>query len=132
LINLAAGHAVGESSATDPLDRAIEQAIQYGVAVVCSAGNRGYGGYGTISVPGNCPAAITVGAMKDNGSRSRSQHQLAAFSSRGPTLVDHWLKPDLVSLGNRVPSLRAPGSALDNAYAGNRVSPSAYGGGAGD
>ena len=60
--------------------------------------------------------------MKHRGSSSRSAHLLCDFSSRGPSLIDHWLKPEIVSLGNRIVSLRAPGSTLDQAYPGNRVS----------
>lgn len=127
VINLSVGHPVSESSATDPLDRAVEVAVQAGSVVVCPAGNWGGYGYGTIAVPGNSPAAITVGSLKHRGYKSRSAHLLCDFSSRGPTLNDHWLKPEIVSLGNRVVSLRAPGSTLDQAADGNRVATTAGG-----
>src|SRR6185436_7708896 len=39
-----------------------------------------------------------------------------------------FVKPDVVSPGNRIASLRVPGSTLDVNYPGNRVDPSVYGG----
>jgi serine protease AprX len=127
IINLSMGHAIGESSATDPLCLAAEQANDAGILVVCSAGNRGLNGYASVGVPGNDPKVITVGAIKHGGYSSRSYHRLCDFSSRGPTLIDQYLKPDVVSVGNRVTSLRSAGSTLDNAYPLNRVPPTTYG-----
>ena len=46
----------------DPLNRAVEQAWANGIVVVTSAGNRGPGAE-TITVPGNDPYVITVGAL---------------------------------------------------------------------
>jgi serine protease AprX len=132
VINLSMGHAIGEPVATDPLCAIVRQAIQNNIVVCCSAGNRGYGGYGTVGVPGNTPECITVGAIKHLGYSTRSYHRLCDFSSRGPTLVDHCLKPDVVSVGNRIISLRVPGCRLDNWYTWNRVPPSAHGGGSTD
>lgn len=127
IINLSMGHGIGESAATDPLCLAVEQAHDAGIVVCCSAGNRGFNGYASVGVPGNDPKVITVGAIKHGGYASRSYHRLCDFSSRGPTLIDRYLKPDVVSVGNRVTSLRATGSTLDNLYPLNRVPPSAYG-----
>jgi hypothetical protein len=42
----------------------------------------------------------------------RSDDTLASYSSKGPTAIDHLLKPDLVAPGNRVVSLLAPNSTL--------------------
>jgi serine protease AprX len=60
-------------------------------------------GYGAIISPANSPFAITVGAMKDTSSTSRGDDliasyssKVASYSSKGPTLVDHFVKPDLV------------------------------------
>jgi len=132
IINLSMGHAIGESASTDPLCAAVEQANDMGLLVVCSAGNRGLNGYATIGVPGNDPKVITVGAIKHGGFSSRAQHRLCDFSSRGPTLIDRYLKPDVVSVGNKVTSLRANGSTLDITYPGNRVGPTAYGASSGN
>jgi serine protease AprX len=37
---------------------------------------------------------------------------VASYSSKGPTLLDHVAKPDLVAPGNRIVSLASPGSTL--------------------
>jgi serine protease AprX len=41
---------------------------------------------------------------------------MSAFSGVGPTSVDGWIKPDLVTAGQSVVSLRAPGSTIDTAF----------------
>src|SRR4051812_32895735 len=69
IINLSLGHPIYESPATDPLVRAVEDAVRAGIVVVASAGNYGINqetgevGYGGITSPGNAPSAITVGAL---------------------------------------------------------------------
>src|ERR1700716_413131 len=50
--------------------------------------------------------------MKTNGTAARSDDTIASYSSKGPTLVDHIVKPDLVAPGNQVISLEAPNSTL--------------------
>jgi len=118
VINLSLGRPVFESYSLDPVCQAVEAAWQSGIVVVVAAGNSGRDntmgtqGYGTINAPGNDPNVITVGATKTNGSDSRSDDTVASYSSKGPTLLDHVVKPDLVAPGNRVISLAAPGSKL--------------------
>jgi serine protease AprX len=118
VINLSLGRPVYESYTTDPLCQAVEQAWQAGIVVVVSAGNLGRGtdngnnGYGSITAPGNDPYVITVGAMKADGTDSRSDDEVASYSSKGPTLVDHIVKPDIVAPGNKVESLFVPDSTL--------------------
>ena len=118
VINLSLGRPVFESYTLDPLCQAVEAAWQAGIVVVVAAGNYGRDntlgtlGYGTISSPGNDPYAITVGAMNTNGTASTSDDTIASFSSKGPTLADHIVKPDLVAPGNNVISLLAPNSTL--------------------
>src|SRR5258708_40027182 len=52
---------------------------------------------------------------------------IATYSSRGPTVSDHVLKPDLVAPGNKVISLDVNQSSLDVAYNGsNQIPLSAY------
>ena len=72
----------------------------------------GTNGYGTISAPGNDPYVITVGAMKTMTSYDRSDDLIASYSSKGPTLFDFVVKPDIVAPGNKVVSLQAPHSTL--------------------
>jgi serine protease AprX len=118
VINLSLGRPVFESYTLDPVCQAVEAAWQAGIVVVVAAGNDGrnnsYGiqGYGTINAPGNDPNVITVGATKTNGTATRLDDTVASYSSKGPTLLDHVVKPDLVAPGNRIVSLEAPGSTL--------------------
>ena len=62
--------------AADPLDAAVEMAWFRGVTVVASAGNAGPGP-STVTVPGNDPYVLTVGAFDDN--------QTAAAAGDAPT-----------------------------------------------
>ena len=97
------GRPVYESYTVDPLCQAVEQAWKAGIVVVVAAGNQGRdnsqgtSGYATIQAPGNDPYVITVGAMKTMGTPSRADDLIASYSSKGPTLLDHIVKPDLVS-----------------------------------
>jgi serine protease AprX len=90
--------------------------------VVVAAGNSGRdnsagaNGYGTIQAPGNDPSVITVGATKTNDTPTRLDDNIASYSSKGPSLVDHIAKPDLVAPGNRIASLESPGSHLATAH----------------
>ncbi len=45
--------------------------------------------------------------MNANGTPWRSDDKIASYSSKGPTLLDHVVKPDLVAPGNNVVSLLA-------------------------
>jgi serine protease AprX len=116
-MNLSVGRPVWESYSTDPLGRAVETAWRNGIVVVVSAGNWGrlnekMGGYGTITSPGNHPAVITVGALRHRDTSARMDERLASFSSRGPSIVDGVMKPDVVAVGNKVASLLSPNSTL--------------------
>ncbi len=115
VLNLSLGHPVYESYETDPLCRAARAAVDAGIVVVASAGNDGQAGsgFGTITSPGNEPSVITVGAMDDSGTAALGDDVLAPYSSKGPSLVDMVVKPDIVAPGSRIVSLRAEGSFLD-------------------
>jgi serine protease AprX len=132
VINLSLGRPVYESYTLDPLCQAVEQAWKAGIVVVVAAGNDGRNdnaetnGYGTITAPGNDPYVITVGAMNTRGTPSRSDDQIASYSSKGPTLFDHVVKPDLVAPGNRVISLYTAGLNLDQRYPSNEIPNSLY------
>ena len=118
VINLSLGRPVYESYQKDPLCQAVENAWKAGIVVVVAAGNdgrnnsAGTNGYATIMAPGNDPYVITVGAMKDNSSISRGDDTIASYSSKGPTAIDHIVKPDLVAPGNRIISLVRGGSTV--------------------
>jgi serine protease AprX len=130
VINLSLGRPVWESYTLDPLCQAAEAAWKAGIIVVAAAGNYGRDnsmgehGYGTIVAPGNDPYVITVGAMNDMGTASRADDQIASYSSKGPTAIDHIVKPDLVAPGNGTVSLLSPNSTL--AVSANLVPNSYY------
>lgn len=133
VINVSLGHAVYESYTLDPLCQALEQAWKSGIVVVVAAGNygrdnsRGTHGYGTIASPGNDPYVITVGATKMNGTPTPVDDTVASYSSKGPTLVDHIAKPDLVAPGNSIISLLAsPTCTLITTYPRTQVTSTAY------
>lgn len=117
VINLSIGRPVTSSYTVDPLC----------IAVVVAAGNKGRNnsagtnGYATITAPGNDPYVITVGAMNTNSTLTRFDDKITSYSSKGPTLIDHIVKPDLVAPGNKIFSLRDIGSSLDSTYPSNQV-----------
>lgn len=92
-----------------------------GLVVVCSAGNGGLSGFGSITSPGNSPRVITVGALTDWNTSGYSDDRVSTYSSRGPTLGDRYAKPDLLAPGNRIVSLRVDGSTLDTLHPDRRV-----------
>lgn len=126
VVNMSFGHPVEESYLTDPLCQAVERAWKAGIVVVASAGNDGVLGYGSIGSPGNDPYVITVGASNNYMSGARGDDLVATYSSRGPTFLDHVVKPDVLAPGNRTISLRATGSPLDTRYPGLRVKMGEY------
>jgi serine protease AprX len=115
VLNMSLGYQPLESTAIDPLDTAVEKAWLSDIAVVASAGNAGPFD-GTILSPGDDPLVVTVGALDDMAQRNVSKDTMTRFSSAGPTNPDGWLKPDLVTSGRSVVSLRAPGSFIANNY----------------
>jgi hypothetical protein len=118
VINLSLGRQVFEPAAQDPLCQAVEAAWNAGIVVVAAAGNQGRNnsagnqGYGTIAAPGNDPYAITVGAMKSEGTTTRADDMIASYSSKGPTAFDYYAKPDLVAPGNLIVSTMPAGLTL--------------------
>jgi serine protease AprX len=117
IINLSLGRGVYESYTLDPLCQAVESAWKAGIFVAVAAGNNGRSnaastdGYGTINAPGNDPYVMTVGAMKPMGTPYNTDDLIASYSSKGPTLFDHVVKPDIVAPGNEVISVLASTSA---------------------
>jgi serine protease AprX len=128
VINLSLGRPVMESYKYDPLGFAVEAAWRAGIVVVVAAGNegrnnaRGTQGYGTVMSPANHPLVITVGALKSLGTSLRDDDIIASYSSKGPTVVDHVVKPDLIAPGNHIVAPQGPGKqALKQAYPQNAV-----------
>src|SRR5450631_1161590 len=76
--------------------------------------------------PGVDPAVITVGATKVNGTVSRADDTLASYSAKGPTMLDHIVKPDLVAPGNKVVSLLSAQYNSSIHQRQNQITPSYY------
>lgn len=116
VINLSLGRAVFESYKLDPLCQAVEKAWKNGIVVIVAAGNSGRylptGGYATVTSPGNDPYVLTVGSMKPMGTPARTDDLIASYSSKGPSVVDHIVKPDLVAPGNLLISTETANTAL--------------------
>ena len=119
VINLSLGGAVTSSYKDDPLCEAAERAVAAGITVVAAAGNFGQTPdgkhiFGGITTPGNDPAVISVGALDTRGTAIRSDDRIAKFSSRGPTMYDQIVKPDLVAPGTYILSTRSSKLAPNN------------------
>jgi subtilisin family serine protease len=83
----------------DPLEAAVDTlTAEYGVLFVIAAGNE-YGDR-TIGSPGSADAALTVAAFD-------KRDRLADFSSRGPRVGDHALKPDVSGPGVGIVAARS-------------------------
>jgi serine protease AprX len=52
---------------------------------------------------------------------STADDEMTDFSAVGPTSLDGWVKPDLVTSGRSVVSLAAPGSTIDTGHPSARV-----------
>jgi serine protease AprX len=130
VINLSLGRAVYESYKLDPLCQAVEKAWKNGIVVVVAAGNSGRflptSGYATVSSPGNDPYVLTVGSMKPMGTPDRTDDLIASYSSKGPTVVDHVVKPDVVAPGNLLISTETTNTALYSSEPANQVPYSYY------
>jgi serine protease AprX len=103
----------------DPLTRALDALWRRGVTVVVPAGNDGPDAR-SIASPGVDPTLLTVAAVDENGTPSRSDDVVPAWSARGPA-PQRVMKPDLAAPGAHVVSLRAPGSVVDGAAPAARV-----------
>jgi serine protease AprX len=117
VVNLSVGASVTESYLTDPLTLAAKRVVDAGVVVVAAAGNLGKNGkgqpqYGAITAPSNAPWVLTVGAYSHEGTITRADDKMAAFSSRGPTAKDFNAKPDVVATGVGIVSLANPASLM--------------------
>src|SRR5262245_22883931 len=117
VVNMSVGAGVYESYWTDPLTLAAKAVTDKGITVVAAAGNMGKGKdkklqSGAITAPGNAPWVLTVGATTTNGTLTRTDDQMADYSSSGPTALDFGAKPDLVAPGTGTVSLAVPGSTF--------------------
>jgi len=121
VLNISIGGDPVGPAGMDPITTACEAAWRHGIVVVCAAGNEGAFGVGGVLSPGNDPYVITVGATDTLQTADTSDDSVARYSSSGPTLFDEYAKPDIVAPGNRLISLRVPGSFIDLTYPTNRI-----------
>ncbi|MBR3118606.1 S8 family peptidase [Oceanobacillus profundus] len=119
ILSLSLGSDAVAPAEDDPVVNAVEIAWDNGMVVCVAAGNSGPGEQ-TIASPGISPKVITVGAADDNNTVDRADDSVADFSSRGPT-IDGLIKPDLLTPGVDIISLRAPRSFLDKTNKAARV-----------
>ena len=128
VMNLSLGRGIFDTFVNDPLCQAVERAWKAGIVVVVAAGNMGRypvtNGYATIASPANDPFVITVGAVRDpvNGLKSsRSDDTITSYSSKGPSILDHVVKPDLVAPGNLMIARTVFPSTLTTLFPGNTI-----------
>src|SRR3954453_10790885 len=100
----------------DPLAFAAEQAWHKGIVVVVAVGNEGFG-TSKVNNPAYDPYLIAVGSDNANATATTADDAISTFSNDG----DGTRNPDLVAPGEKVVSLRAPGSYLDTEYPAGRI-----------
>ena len=87
----------------DPLNRAVMEAWAAGITVVAAAGNVGPLAE-SVTVPGNNPYVITVGAVDSQRTPGYwTGDMLPRWSAAGPTF-DGFLKPDVLAPGSQIVS----------------------------
>jgi serine protease AprX len=64
--------------------------------------------------------------MKTMGTPTRTDDRIASYSSKGPTVIDHIVKPDIVAPGNLVVSLLDPDTTLPETYPQTLIPKSYY------
>lgn len=90
---------------TDILSQLVDDlSVQTGALFVISAGNSGPG-RGRVGSPAAADAALAVGAVDKSD-------QMASFSSRGPRIGDHTVKPEITAPGVGIVAARADGTTL--------------------
>ena len=108
VVSMSLGGQAGSPSIDDPVVQALDDlTASSGALFVVAAGNSGSGRF-TVQSPGVAPSALTVAAATANDST-------AFFSSRGPTLGDFRLKPDIASPGVSIIGAKA-GARTGNVY----------------
>jgi serine protease AprX len=102
----------------DPLNQAVTRAWAEGITVITCAGNGGPDPL-TVSIPGNNPYVITVGAFTDAYTpRDWTDDYLAEFSSAGPTM-DAFIKPDVIAPGAHMVGMMSNASHISRQHEAN-------------
>ncbi|MGV9308872.1 S8 family serine peptidase [Nonomuraea sp. NPDC003727] len=101
VVNMSLGDV--DSMELDPLEQAVDTLSERtGTLFVVAAGNDAP--HGVVSSPGSADAALTVGAVD-------RQNRMADFSSPGPRVSDHAIKPDVTAPGVEIVAAAASGTA---------------------
>ncbi|MHB2016804.1 MAG: S8 family peptidase [Candidatus Xenobia bacterium] len=111
VLNMSLGNRARADFESDPIERAVERAVDAGICVVAAAGNEGPT-EGTICAPGDNPKVVTVGAVDDFNTPSLADDVIDEFSSRGPT-AGGVSKPDLLAPGEGIVGPNAPGTPTE-------------------
>ena len=120
IVNLSLVAPVQSAYWADPLNQAVTATWAAGVTVIVAAGNSGSGPL-TITVPGNNPYVVTVGAFTDNFTPNNwNDDYITPFSGAGPTL-DGFVKPDLIAPGAHMVSVVPKNSTLAEQYPANKL-----------
>jgi serine protease AprX len=102
----------------DPLNQAVTRAWAEGITVITCAGNGGPDPL-TVSIPGNNPYVITVGAFTDAYTpRDWTDDYLTEFSSAGPTM-DAFIKPDVIAPGAHMVGMMSNASYISRQHEAN-------------
>ncbi len=122
VVNMSFNSSVESSYHTSAMSAAAEILWFNGIVVVASAGNSGLiNGVNSIKAsPAHDPFIITVGAMDEKGTISRSDDVLASFSASGSTLNGH-AKPEIVAPGRNIISVLSSTSDWSSLYPANVV-----------
>lgn len=119
VVNMSLGAEVQSHYWDDPINQAVMRLWDAGIVVVSSAGNNGKDM--GITVPGNTPYIITVGAATDSGTAyDMTDDRLATFSAKGPT-YEGFVKPEVLAYGADI------ASKLDERYLLKLLKSSIYG-----
>ena len=81
-------------------------------ATTASSKSTGLPAFGGISSPANAPSSLTVGSERTEGTKRRGDDTVGAWSSRGPSWYDGFVKPDIIAPGHKMVAPAAPLSML--------------------
>lgn len=101
VINMSLGSKPAGPVSKDPLVQATKAANDAGILVVAAAGNKGPYPQ-TIDTPAAAPNVLAVGGTVDYSTPDIVDDKVAWYSSTGPTLYDHLIKPDVVAPGTQI------------------------------
>jgi len=123
VVNMSLGHPILSPAADDPLVQAVESAVRAGLIVVVSAGNQGTKPRhrpGRLTRAWTSPGKRAVGHHRrrgqHEGNRDARRDEVSAYSSRGPTWYDGFVKPDVVAPGHSMISVTDVNSYLYKTY----------------